>query len=95
MLSDQFLLRLRDQSVTLFTIRVKLTFALKKYLMGSRFPSIKDTTLTGEWSAAQPKDIFLDDLKKLEERSHKYVELSEEYIEYIMGLLLKVPPHIY
>jgi hypothetical protein len=30
--------------------------------------------------AAQPKDFFLDRLKKLEERSHKCVELRGEYV---------------
>jgi hypothetical protein len=27
------------------------------------------------WLAAQPKEFFLDELKKLEQRSHKCVEL--------------------
>jgi hypothetical protein len=31
--------------------------------------------------AAQPKEFFLAGLKKLEQRSHKCVELSEEYVE--------------
>jgi hypothetical protein len=31
--------------------------------------------------AAQPKEFFLDGLKKLEQRSHKCVELREEYVE--------------
>jgi hypothetical protein len=31
--------------------------------------------------AAQPKEIFLDVLKKLEQRSHKCVELRGEYVE--------------
>jgi hypothetical protein len=34
--------------------------------------------------AAQPKDFFfLDELKKLEERNHKCVELRGEYVEQI------------
>jgi hypothetical protein len=33
--------------------------------------------------AAQPKEFFLDELKKLEQRSHKYVELRGEYVESI------------
>jgi hypothetical protein len=33
--------------------------------------------------AAQPKELFLDVLKKLEQRSHKRVELSGEYVELI------------
>jgi hypothetical protein len=31
--------------------------------------------------AAEPKEPFLDGLKKLEQRSHKCVELSGEYVE--------------
>jgi hypothetical protein len=31
--------------------------------------------------AAQPKEFLLDGLKKLEQRSHKCVELREEYVE--------------
>jgi hypothetical protein len=31
--------------------------------------------------AAQPKEFFLDELKKLEQRSHKCVELRGEYVE--------------
>jgi hypothetical protein len=31
--------------------------------------------------AAQPKELFLDGLKKLEQRSHKCVELRGEYVE--------------
>jgi hypothetical protein len=31
--------------------------------------------------AAQPKEFFLAKLKKLEQQSHKYVELREEYVE--------------
>jgi hypothetical protein len=31
--------------------------------------------------AAQPKEFFLDRLKKLEQRSRKCVELREEYLE--------------
>jgi hypothetical protein len=31
--------------------------------------------------SAQPKEIFLDGLKKLEQRSHKCVDLRGEYIE--------------
>jgi hypothetical protein len=31
--------------------------------------------------AAQPKEFFLDGLKKLEQRSHKCVELRREYVE--------------
>jgi hypothetical protein len=31
--------------------------------------------------SAQPKEFFLDGLKKLEQRSHKCVELRGEYVE--------------
>jgi hypothetical protein len=31
--------------------------------------------------AAQPKEFFFDGLKKLEQRSHKRVELRKEYVE--------------
>jgi hypothetical protein len=31
--------------------------------------------------AAQPKEFFLDGLKKLQQRSHKCVELRGEYVE--------------
>jgi hypothetical protein len=31
--------------------------------------------------AAQAKEFFLDGLKKLEQRSHKFVELRGEYVE--------------
>jgi hypothetical protein len=31
--------------------------------------------------AAQPKEFFSDGLKKLEQRSHKCVELKGEYVE--------------
>jgi hypothetical protein len=31
--------------------------------------------------AAHPKEFFLDGLKKLEQRSHKCVELKREYVE--------------
>jgi hypothetical protein len=31
--------------------------------------------------AAQPKEFFLDGLKKLEQRSHNCVEHREEYVE--------------
>jgi hypothetical protein len=33
------------------------------------------------WSAAQTQEFFLDELKKLEQRSHKYVELMGEYVK--------------
>jgi hypothetical protein len=30
--------------------------------------------------AAQPKEFFLDVLKKLEQQSHKFVEIGREYV---------------
>jgi hypothetical protein len=47
-----------------------------------KFSSIEEATLAaGRWFAAQPKEFFLDVLKKLEQRSHKCVELRGEYVE--------------
>jgi hypothetical protein len=49
---------------------------LKKHLKGRKFSSINETTLAADgWFAAQPKEFFLDGLKKLEQRSHKCVVL--------------------
>jgi hypothetical protein len=46
------------------------------------FSIIEEATLAAdEWFAAQPKELFLDELKKLEQRSHKYVELRGENVE--------------
>jgi hypothetical protein len=36
--------------------------------------------------AAQPKEFFLDGLKKLEQRSHKCVELSGEYVNIFLSI---------
>jgi hypothetical protein len=36
--------------------------------------------------AAQPKEFFLDGLKKLEQRNHKCVEFRGEYVEQIFFL---------
>jgi hypothetical protein len=36
--------------------------------------------------AAQPKEFFLDGLKKLEQRSHKCVELGGEICKYIFSI---------
>jgi transposase len=50
---------------------------LKKHLKGRKFWSTEEATLAADgWFAAQPKEFFLDELKKLEQRSHKYVELG-------------------
>jgi hypothetical protein len=49
---------------------------LKKHLKGRKFSSIEEATLTADgWFAAQPKEFFLDELKKLEQGSHKCVVL--------------------
>jgi hypothetical protein len=48
---------------------------------GRRFLSTDEATLSaGGWFAVQPI-FFLDGLKKLEQRTHKCVELREEYVE--------------
>jgi hypothetical protein len=53
----------------------------KKVLKGKKFSSIEQAILTADgWIAAQPKEFFFDVLKKLEQRSHKCVELRREYV---------------
>jgi hypothetical protein len=55
---------------------------LKKHLKGRKFSSIEEATLAEDgWFAAQLKEFFMDVLKKLEQRSHKRVELKGEYVE--------------
>jgi hypothetical protein len=55
---------------------------LKKRLKGRKFSSTEEATSAADgWFAAQPKDFFLDGLEKLEQRSHKCVELRREYVE--------------
>jgi hypothetical protein len=55
---------------------------VKKHLKGRKFTSIEVAMLAADgWYAAQPKQFFLDGLKKVEQRSHKHVKLREEYIE--------------
>jgi histone-lysine N-methyltransferase SETMAR len=55
---------------------------LKKQLKGRKFSSIEEAISAADgWFAAQPKDFFLDRLKKSEQRSHKYVELRGEHVE--------------
>jgi hypothetical protein len=57
---------------------------LKKHLKGRKFSSIEEATSAADrWFAAQPKEFFLGGLKKLEQRSHKCVELRGEYVEQI------------
>jgi hypothetical protein len=49
--------------------------------MGQHLRRRADKSLTFFLFAAQPKEFILDGLKKLEQRSHKYVELRGEYVE--------------
>jgi hypothetical protein len=56
----------------------------KKHLKGRKFSSIEEAALAADrWFAAQPKEFFLDGLKKLEQRSNKCVKLGGggEYVE--------------
>jgi hypothetical protein len=51
-------------------------------LKGRKFANIEEATLAADrWFAAQPKESFLDGLKKLEQWSHKCVEFGGEYVE--------------
>jgi hypothetical protein len=51
-------------------------------LKGRKFSSTEEVTLLADgWFAAQPKEFFLDGLKKSEQRSHKCVQLRGEYVE--------------
>jgi hypothetical protein len=56
---------------------------LKKHLTGWRkFSSIEEAASAADgWFAAERKEFFLDVLKKLEQRSHKCVELRGEYAQ--------------
>jgi hypothetical protein len=55
---------------------------LKKHLKRRNFLSIEEATLAADWwFAAQPKEFFLDGLKKLEQQSHKCVELRGEFLQ--------------
>jgi hypothetical protein len=48
---------------------------LKKHLWRRKFSTTEEATLpTHGWFAIQPKEVFLDGLKKLEQQSHKCVE---------------------
>jgi spermidine synthase len=54
---------------------------LKKDLKERKFFNTEEAKLAADgWFAAQPKDFFLDGLKKLKQ-SHKLVELKGEYVE--------------
>jgi histone-lysine N-methyltransferase SETMAR len=47
-----------------------------------KFSATEEATSAADgWFAAQPKEFFLDGLKKLEQRSHMCVELKGEYVE--------------
>jgi hypothetical protein len=53
-------------------------------LKGRKVWSIEEAISTADgWFAAQPKEFFLDGLKKLEQRSHKCVELKGGCVEQI------------
>jgi hypothetical protein len=55
---------------------------LKKCLKGKKFLNIEEATLVVDWwVAGQPKEYFLEGLKKLEQRSRKCVKLQGEYVE--------------
>jgi hypothetical protein len=58
---------------------------LKKHLKGRKCSSIEATF------AAQPKEFFLDGLKKLEQRSHKCLELRGEYQTFWIHLYTRQP----
>jgi hypothetical protein len=60
--------------------RVQSLRMLKRYIhRGADKSSVFSISLF----AAQPKEFFLNGLKKLEQRSHKCVELMGEYVQYI------------
>jgi hypothetical protein len=50
----------------------------KEHLEGRQYSSIEEATLAVDegWFAAQSKGFFLEELKKLEQQSHKRVELK-------------------
>jgi hypothetical protein len=51
-------------------------------LKGRKFSSIEEATSAADgWAVPQPKEFFMDGLKKLEQRSHKCVELRGGYAE--------------
>jgi hypothetical protein len=68
-----------------FTSHTPLFCSINKSYVSARNHEWKYIgTLISLWLflfAAQPKESFLDGLKKLEERSHKCVELRGEYVE--------------
>jgi histone-lysine N-methyltransferase SETMAR len=62
---------------------------LKKRLKGRKFLSTKEATLAvNGWFTARPKEFFLDGLiKKLDQQSHKCVELRGEYVNIFFSIL--------
>lgn len=55
---------------------------MKKWLGGKRFTSNEEVIAEIEaYFAEFDKSYFLDGLKQLEYRWHKYIELKENYIE--------------
>jgi hypothetical protein len=55
---------------------------IKKHIKGKKFSSIEEAILAAEgWFAAQIKEFFLDGLNKLEQRSHKCMELRWGIVE--------------
>jgi histone-lysine N-methyltransferase SETMAR len=55
---------------------------LNKHRKGRKFSSIDEDTLAAEgWFAVKTKEFSFYGLNKLEQRSHKCVELRGEYVE--------------
>jgi histone-lysine N-methyltransferase SETMAR len=55
---------------------------LKKHLKGRKFSSIAEVILAATgWFTAQLKEFSLDGLKKLEQPSHKCMELRGKYVK--------------
>jgi hypothetical protein len=56
-------------------------YYLFRNLEGRKFLRTEEAILAADgWFAAQPKEFFLDGLQKLEQRSHKYVQLMGEHV---------------
>jgi hypothetical protein len=60
---------------------IGLTADITMYTYAIRRGADKSLAFSIFLFAAQPKEFFLDGLKKLEQRSHKCVELRGEYVE--------------
>jgi hypothetical protein len=51
---------------------------LKIHIKGRKFSSTEEATSAADWwFAAQPTELFLDGLNKLEQQNHKCVELRK------------------